>query len=45
VILAGLLEVSSKTLLGSPEDVPADERAAKFQECFVNVGTSLETRA
>lgn len=39
------LEVGSKTLLSSPDDVPADERAAKFQECFVNVGTSLEACA
>ncbi|WP_230674580.1 hypothetical protein, partial [Burkholderia glumae] len=32
------LEASSKTLLSSSEDVPTDERAAKFEECFVNVG-------
>ncbi|WP_208455633.1 hypothetical protein, partial [Burkholderia glumae] len=34
-----LLEASSKTLLSSSEDVPTDDRAAKFEECFVNVGT------
>ncbi len=39
------LEASSKTLLSSSEDVPTDERAAKFEECFVNVGTSLEASA
>lgn len=39
------LEVSSKTLLSSSEDVPADERTAEFQECFVNVSTPLEARA
>ncbi|NVE23739.1 hypothetical protein [Burkholderia glumae] len=40
-----LLEASSKTLLSSSEDVPTDDRAAKFEECFVNVGTSLEASA
>ncbi|WP_208449291.1 hypothetical protein, partial [Burkholderia gladioli] len=35
--LAKPLEGSSKTLLSSSEDVPTDERAAKFEECFVNV--------
>ncbi len=39
------LEASSKTLHSSSEDVPTDERAAKFEECFVNVGTSLEASA
>ncbi|WP_186260280.1 hypothetical protein [Burkholderia gladioli] len=45
LIKAGRLEGSSKTLLSSSEDVPTDERAAKFEECFVNVGTSLEASA
>ncbi|MGS1062446.1 PAAR domain-containing protein [Burkholderia glumae] len=39
------LEASSKTLHSSSEDVPTDDRAAKFEECFVNVGTSLEASA
>jgi transposase-like protein len=39
------LEVSSKTLLSTPEDVPTDERAGKFQERFVNVSTTIEANA
>nr|WP_244127374.1 hypothetical protein [Burkholderia gladioli] len=39
------LEGSSKTLLSSSEDVPTDERAAKFEECFVNVSPPLEASA
>lgn len=29
-------------LLGAPEDIPADESAAEFQERFVNVGPAVE---
>jgi hypothetical protein len=39
------LEASSKRLLRTPEDVPADEGAAEFQECFVNVSSTIETYA
>jgi hypothetical protein len=39
------LEASSKMLLGTPEDVPADESAAEFQECFVNVSSTIEAYA
>lgn len=39
------LETISKRLLSAREDVPADERAAKFQECFVNVSAALEAYA
>ncbi|WP_429498268.1 phage late control D family protein [Robbsia andropogonis] len=39
------LEASSKILLSTPEDIPTDERAAKFQECFVNVSTTIEANA
>jgi hypothetical protein len=39
------LEVSSKRLLRTPEDVPADEGAAEFQECFVNVSSTIEACA
>jgi hypothetical protein len=32
-------------VLRTSEDVPADERATKFEECFVNVGPTLEANA
>jgi hypothetical protein len=39
------LEASSKMLLGTPEDVPADESAAEFQEWFANVSSTIEAYA
>jgi len=36
------LEASSKRLLGTPEDVPADERAAEFKKCFVDVSATFK---
>lgn len=39
------LETSSKTLLSTLEDVPTDELAAEFQECFVNVRATIEAHA
>ncbi|WP_429500792.1 ParB N-terminal domain-containing protein (plasmid) [Robbsia andropogonis] len=44
-LLRTALEASSKILLSTPEDIPTDERAAKFQECFVNVSTTIEANA
>jgi len=39
------LEASSKRVLDTLEDVPTAARATEFQECFVNVSTSLEASA
>lgn len=39
------LEASSKILLSTPEDVPTDERAAEFEERFVNVRATIEANA
>jgi hypothetical protein len=36
------LEASSKRMLRMPEDVPANEGAAEFQECFLNVSSTIE---
>jgi len=42
---ARCLETISKKLLRTPENVPADEGATEFEECFVNVGPTLEANA
>ncbi|KAI3600630.1 hypothetical protein D8I24_4388 [Cupriavidus necator H850] len=42
---ASCLETVSKRRLSAPEDVPADERAAEFEERFVNVGSTFEANA
>lgn len=39
------LEASSKRLLGTPEDIPADERATEFEKRFVNVSAPIEASA
>jgi hypothetical protein len=39
------LEASSKRLFRMPEDVSADQGAAEFQECFVNVSPTIEAYA
>lgn len=36
------LETVSKRLLGTYEDVPADERTIEFKECLVDVGSTLK---
>lgn len=45
VMRARYLKGQFKRLLGAPEDVPADERAGKFQERFVNVGSTFKPDA
>ncbi|CAB3775122.1 hypothetical protein LMG29542_08504 [Paraburkholderia humisilvae] len=43
--LGGSLEVVSKRLLHTSEDVSTDEGVAEFEECFVNVGAMLKANA
>ncbi|WP_420291559.1 hypothetical protein AB9075_07285 [Burkholderia thailandensis] len=39
------LEACSKNLLNPPDDIPTDERAAEFEERFVNVRATIEANA